>query len=207
MSRLPVLLLLAALLAGCGAGVRTVVRGDFDASARVAVLPFSGKDEETNLSLAEAFTTYLMEAGFDVMERAQLEKVLAEQKISLSGAVDAGSMSQVGRLAGVRAIVTGSYRVRRENVRTVTPGVKMPPVRTRPDRRPPPGVRQAPGQVRVETSTVFSGLTVKFVDVATGRVLLSSSAEKDYDAESVSKALAAMAGSIKEALEKGKGEK
>ncbi len=207
MSRLPALLLLAALLAGCGAGVRTVVRGGFDPAAKVAVLPFSGRDAETNLSLAEAFTTYLMEAGFEVMERAQLEKVLAEQKVSLSGAVDSGDMSQVGRLAGVRAVVTGSYRVRKENVRTVTPAVKPPPVRQRPDRRPPPGVKQAPGQVRVETNTVFSGLTVKFVDVATGRVLLSSSAEKDYDAGSVNKALAAMAGSIKEALEKGQGGK
>ena len=197
----------AAVLAGCGAGVKTVARGELDPAGRVAVMPFSGRDGETGLSLAEAFTTYLMDAGFEVIERAQLEKVLAEQKISLSGALGQEDLAQVGKLAGVRAVVTGSYRVRRENVRTVTPAVKLPPVRTRPGRRPPQGVKQVPGQVRVETNTIFSGLTVKFVDVATGRVLLSSSVEKDYDADSVNRALAAMAESIKETLEKGKGEK
>lgn len=202
------LLLLAAaagVLAGCGAGVKTVARGSLDPAARVAVMPFSGRDEETGLSLAEAFTTYLMDAGFEVMERAQLEKVLAEQKMSLSGALGQEDLAQVGKLAGVRAVVTGSYRVRKENVRTVTPVAKLPPVPARPGRRPPQGVKQVPGQVRVETNTIFSGLTVKFVDVSTGRVLLSSSVERDYDAESVNKALAAMAESIKETLEKGEG--
>ncbi|MCM2266840.1 MAG: CsgG/HfaB family protein [Elusimicrobiales bacterium] len=207
MKRLLLTVLAAAALAACGAKVRTAVRGDFDPAGRVAVMPFSGRDEETGLSLAEAFTTYLMDAGFEVMERAQLEKVLGEQKAALSGAMAPEELAQVGKLAGVRAVVTGSYRVRRENVRTVTPAVKAPPMPARPGRRPQPGVKQVPGQVRVETNTIFSGLTVKFVDVTTGRILLSSSVEKDYDADSVNKALAAMAESIKETLQKGKGEK
>ena len=200
MRRLAPLCLAAALLAGC-ASVKTVRRGALAPDARVAVMPFGGRDAETGLSLAEAFTTYLMGAGFDVVERAQLEGVLAEQKISLSGALAPGDLALVGRLAGVSAVVTGSYRVRRERVRTVTPRVKLPPVPARPGKRPQP-VRQEPGEVREETRTVFSGLTVKFVDPGTGRVLLSSSAEKDYDARSVNRALAAMADSIKKELAK-----
>jgi curli biogenesis system outer membrane secretion channel CsgG len=200
------LLLLCVSLAGCGASVKTVVRGEFDPAARVAVMPFGGRDEETSLSLAEAFSTYLMEAGFDVMERAQLEKVLGEQKISLSGALAEADVAQVGRLTGVKAVVTGSYRVRREHVRTVTPRVKLPPMQARPGKRPLQPVRQAPGEVREETNTIFSGLTVKFVDVGTGRVLLSCSSEKDYDASSVNKALAAMAASIKKELKNRKGD-
>jgi curli biogenesis system outer membrane secretion channel CsgG len=148
--RKQLLLVLAAyLLSGCGAGIKTVVRGDFDRAGRVAVMPFSGKDEDTGLSLAESFTTYLMDAGFEVMERAQLESVLKEQKISLSGAMAPEAVAQVGRLAGVSAVVTGSYRVRREQVRTETRQVKLPRVPSRPGRRPPPGVRQAPaGSIR-----------------------------------------------------------
>lgn len=205
------LFVLAAALSGCGASVKTVIRGDFDPAARVAVLPFSGRDEETGLSLGESFSTYLMDAGFEVMERAQLEKVMKEQKFSLSGAMAEADMAQVGKLAGVKAVVTGSYRVRRENVRTVThqPGMPPPPAPGRPGQRP--GARPAPqprpgkpgpAEVREETSTIFSGLTVKFVDVNTGRVLLSCSSEKNYNANSVNKALAAMAKSIKKELDK-----
>ncbi|OGR41707.1 MAG: hypothetical protein A2X35_12590 [Elusimicrobia bacterium GWA2_61_42] len=196
------LLLLAAALCGCGAAVKTVVRGDFDPAGRIAVMPFSGKDADTGLSLSEAFTTYLMDAGFEVMERSQLEAVLKEQQISLSGAMAPDAIAKVGRLAGVSAVVTGSYRVRTETIRTVTPRVKPPPVPAKPGRRPQPGVKQVPGDVRVETSTIFSGITVKFVEVNTGRVLLSSSSGKDYDADSVNKALSAMAQSIKKNLAK-----
>jgi curli biogenesis system outer membrane secretion channel CsgG len=201
MKKLILLSVTASLLCGCGAGVRTVIRGSFDPAGRVAVMPFSGRDAETGLSLSEAFTTYLMDAGFDVIERAQLEAVLSEQKTSLSGLTDE-TLTRVGKLAGVRAVVTGSYRVRREKVRTVTPQVKMPPAPRRPGNRPLRPVKQVPGDVREETNTIFSGLTVKFVDVNTGRVLISCSSEKNYDADSVNKALSAMAESIKKNLEK-----
>ncbi len=193
-------------ISGCGAGVKTVIRGDFDTSGRVAVMPFSGKDEDTALSLSEAFSTYLMDVGFDVMERAQLEKVLGEQKVSLSGAMASEDIAQIGKLAGVRAVVTGSYRVRREKVRTVTPRVKITPSPVRPGKRPPPPPRQVPGDVREETRTIFSGLNVKFVDVNTGRVLLGCSSEKNYDADSINKALSVMAGSIKKELKNRKGD-
>ena len=208
MGRIIPLLILACGLSACGASVKTVVRGDLEPTSRVAVMPFSGKDEETGLSLGEAFSTYLMDAGFDVMERAQLEKVLGEQKFSLSGAMADSDMAQVGKVAGVKAVVTGSYRVRRENVRTVTrqPGGAAPaPGPRRPGKRPAPPPRPGkpgPAEVREETSTVFSGLTVKFVDVSSGRVLLSCSSQKDYGADSVNKALAAMARSIKKELGK-----
>ncbi|MDO8804100.1 MAG: CsgG/HfaB family protein [Elusimicrobiota bacterium] len=213
MKRIIMLLLTSAFLAGCGAPVKTVIRGEVDPSGRVAVMPFSGKDEDTGLSLSEAFTTYLMDAGFDVIERAQLEKVLGEQKVSLSGAMDAQAMVQAGKLAGVGVIVTGSYRVRREETRTVThqpmqprpmpqgPGKRMQPGRPGPGKGPGQGPG-GPAQTRIDSNTVFSGLTVKFVDVNSGRVLLSCSTQKDYDADSVNKALSAMAVSIRKKLKK-----
>lgn len=214
MKKTMLLLLASVFFYGCGASVKTVIRGDFDKSGRVAVMPFSGKDEDTGLSLSEAFTTYLMDAGFDVIERAQLEKVLTEQKVSLSGVMDTEAMVQAGKLAGVGAIVTGSYRVRREETRTVTHQPKQlrpapqGPGKRAPVRRPVPWQGPAgPSQTRIDSNMVFSGLTVKFVDVNTGRVLLSCSSEKDYDADLVNKALAAMAESIKKKLEKEKGEK
>jgi len=73
--------------------------------------------------------------------------------------------------------------------------------------RPARWQKQAPGkaETRIKRNTVFRGLTVKFVDVNSGRVLMSSSAEKEYDADSVNKALSAMARSIKKNLEKARG--
>ena len=196
----------AFILSGCGAGVRTVVRQEFNQAGRMAVMPFSGKAEDVGLSLSEAFTTYLMEAGFEMIERAQIENILKEQKLSLSGGTDMETMVQIGKLAGVDVVVTGSYRMRREEIRTVTKPVQPAPFKPGKRRPPKPGPG-LPVNVRVESNTVFSGLTVKFVDVNTGRVLMSSSSEKDYDADSVNKALAAMARSIRKTLDKQKGGK
>jgi len=206
MKRTVFVLIGAFFIYGCGAGVRTVVRQEFDPAGRMAVMPFSGGTEDVGLSLSESFTTYLMDAGLDVIERARIENVLKEQKMLLSGGMDLDAIVQVGKLAGVDVIVTGSYRMRREEIRTVTPRMRPVPRPAKPGRRPVPGPG-LPGNVRVESNTVFSGITVKFVDVKTGRVLMSSSSEKEYDADSVNKALAAMAGSIKKTLETRRGGK
>jgi curli biogenesis system outer membrane secretion channel CsgG len=206
MKKLLVTFLAAFFISGCGAGIRTVVRQDFNPAGRMAVMPFSGKAEDVGLSLSEAFTTYLMEAGFEMIERAQIENVLKEQKMSLSGGTDVETMVQIGKLAGVDVVVTGSYRTRREEIRTVTR--PLPAAPRKPGKRYPPGPGNGlPGNVRVESNTIFSGLTVKFVDVNTGRVLMSSSAEKDYNADSVNRALAAMARSIRKTLDEQKGGK
>ena len=53
------------------------------------------------------------EALFDtgryrLVERCQLEQVLREQGIGLTGAIDAGTAATVGRVLGVQAFVTGT---------------------------------------------------------------------------------------------------
>lgn len=47
------------------------------------------------------------QGGVQLVERAQLERVLEEQRLSQSGAVAAADALLIGRLAGVEAIVTG----------------------------------------------------------------------------------------------------
>jgi TolB-like protein len=58
--------------------------------------------------LAEAITTRLVIAGVDVVERPQMEKVLAALKIEASSAIDPATAKQVGHQAGVDAIVIGT---------------------------------------------------------------------------------------------------
>ena len=194
----------ALFLSGCGSGIRTVARPEFNPAGRMAVMPFSGSDDDVGLSLAEAFTTYLMEAGFDMIERAQIERILKEQRTSRSGAFDTDTLMQIGTLANVDVIVTGAYRTRREEIRTVTQYSRQPLARPGKLRRQAK-LRPLPGNLRIEINTVFSGLTVKFVDVGTGRVLMSSSSEKEYNADSINRALADMAESIRKTQGKKKG--
>jgi len=45
---------------------------------------------------------------YQIIERDQLQKVLKEQRLSLSGALDEGSAAEVGRLLGLDVIIMGS---------------------------------------------------------------------------------------------------
>ena len=45
---------------------------------------------------------------YEVIERDQLEKIMKEQKLSLSGALDEGSAAEVGRVLGLDVIIIGN---------------------------------------------------------------------------------------------------
>lgn len=73
--------------------------------------------------LAEELTTQLFEAkpgAFDFVERQQLAKVLAEQKLTSSSLFEAGSIASVGKVLGIQAIVTGSIADLGEEIKVNT---------------------------------------------------------------------------------------
>jgi curli biogenesis system outer membrane secretion channel CsgG len=76
------------------------------------VVEFSDlKGNVTNLGrfLSEELITRLYETKkFKVIERQQLNKIIAEQKLSLTGVVDPASAQKLGRVLGVDSIVFGS---------------------------------------------------------------------------------------------------
>ena len=78
----------------------------------IAVVEFSDlKGNVTNLGrfLSEELITRLYETKkFKVIERQQLNKIIAEQKLSLTGVVDPASAQKLGRVLGVDSIVFGS---------------------------------------------------------------------------------------------------
>jgi NAD kinase len=53
-------------------------------------------------------TVELLRYGYDVVERAKLEKILKEFKLSSSGMVDDSKAVKVGKLAGADAIIIGN---------------------------------------------------------------------------------------------------
>ncbi len=75
-----------------------------------AVLSGSGPQaKEMGAIVAEWFTTALVKTGrFDVIERTLLKKILQEQKLEMTGLLDESTASKVGKLLGVKSIISGS---------------------------------------------------------------------------------------------------
>jgi len=79
---------------------------------RIAVLPFHELDGQPTILgtyLAEELVTKLFQLGnFKIVERQLLDKVMGELRIQRSGAIDPATAKEIGRIAAVGAIVTGS---------------------------------------------------------------------------------------------------
>jgi curli biogenesis system outer membrane secretion channel CsgG len=82
----------------------------------VAVFSFEDSNEEDdpeNLGMvfSEMLTTALIQTNrFQVLERTQLDKILEEQALGLTGAIDDETAVDVGELIGIDAVVVGSSR-------------------------------------------------------------------------------------------------
>ncbi len=78
----------------------------------IAILPFETKGvsrEIGEIDLLDKLTTVFVNLNrFKVIERAQLEKVLAEQKLGLTGVIDVTTAAEIGKGIGVDAVVCGS---------------------------------------------------------------------------------------------------
>ncbi len=81
---------------------------------KVAVLDFEmyGNDfstKEIGEMVSEWFITSLVNDGrFEIVERAQLSKILAEQNLGALGVIDDSSASKLGKILGVNVVVTGT---------------------------------------------------------------------------------------------------
>ncbi|MFH1992106.1 MAG: FlgO family outer membrane protein [Pseudomonadota bacterium] len=91
---------------------------------KIAVLDFQlqGEGYETTdmgKIVAEWLITALVREGrFEVVERRLLQKILEEQKLVMAGVVDENSASQLGKLLGVKVIISGSV-MRFQNIMEV----------------------------------------------------------------------------------------
>lgn len=60
-------------------------------------------------AVADMLVTELVkDSTFKVIERNQLEKILSEQKLSISGVADPSEVAKLGKILGVSAVITGS---------------------------------------------------------------------------------------------------
>ena len=81
---------------------------------KIAVLDFelrgdTFKTKDMGGIVAEWFTTALVQDGrFQVVERAMLKKLVEEQKLGMSGLIDESSSAHLGKILGVKTIISGS---------------------------------------------------------------------------------------------------
>ena len=79
---------------------------------KIAVLPFQeiqGRTTVLGSYLAEDLGTRLFDLGsFEIVERAMLDRLLGEIKLGQSGVIDPETAKEVGKVAGVDAVVTGT---------------------------------------------------------------------------------------------------
>src|SRR5882672_9654478 len=107
------ILSLALVLAGC-TSVNVSVKKNFEPASvkRVGVLsfatPFHERGGELGQLVSDFFSQELLKLGFAVIERGQIEKVMGEIRLDQSGAIDPATAKEVGRVAGVEAVVIGS---------------------------------------------------------------------------------------------------
>jgi len=87
----------------------------------IAVIEFTdlqGNVTDFGRFLAEELITRLYDAGtFKVVERQLLNRIIAEQKLSLTGIVDPASAKQLGKILGVDAIVSGTLTNLAQSIR------------------------------------------------------------------------------------------
>ncbi len=78
-----------------------------------AVLAFESRDpnprnNELGRSVADLLTEQLGNADIEMVERAELDKILTELQLSSVGLVDSESQNKLGRLTGAKILITGS---------------------------------------------------------------------------------------------------
>lgn len=83
------------------------------AKASIAVFPFQTDEKlakkRVDHAVVELLThEFLQHSEFRLVERAQLNAVLKEQKLGLTGAIDSATAAKVGKLIGARLVVLGN---------------------------------------------------------------------------------------------------
>ena len=139
--------------------------------ARVGVVSFEYTGRwGSNRDLEEVLASELWQTGkFEVVERAQLEQVLREQRLSMSGHIDDRTAVEMGRLLGLNFVVMGRVIEASQEQFVNDPSKSVIPSKWIPrEIRSTTPTRQVRVKVRVN---------IKAIDVTTGAVRFHDTAE------------------------------
>ena len=100
--------MLAGLLLLAGCTPKTVISQsyDFNQMNRIGIMGFTTHYNDLS-GVENLFAKYLIESGFKVVERAQLDQVLKEHNISVSGYLSPATTKKIGEILGVDVLLVG----------------------------------------------------------------------------------------------------
>ena len=142
---------------GCATTEEFVRPGvDFRKYKRIAVLPFSDYPLQigSGIQVADIVAMELLKCGIDVVDRSSINQILNEQTAGLSGVIDESTTPKVGKLLGVKGIMTGSIN---EYGTTVT------------------NIQLVQGASPAYMPVSTAGITLKLIDTETGQIVWSAS--------------------------------
>ncbi len=146
---------------------------------RVAVFVFDDKTDHrvrwwsgqnVGEGMSDMLTTSLVKTGnYQVIERAELDKIISEQKLGLSGAVTEQSAAQVGKLLGVELAVIGAVTEFGHSQGQVGGNLK----------------KKAFG-IGVKSSKATVGIDVRFVNTTTGEIIMAENVREEESKKGLS---------------------
>jgi hypothetical protein len=77
-------------------------------SSKIAIVYVSSRDPDTTEFIANELEYIMVNNGFTIIDRNQLDKIRHEQNFQLSGEVDDETAISIGKIVGANIIMTGS---------------------------------------------------------------------------------------------------
>jgi curli biogenesis system outer membrane secretion channel CsgG len=151
---------------------RRVAVVDFDYSTvRSGVAALFGANQDVGKGIADLLVDRLVQDGvYSVIERKQLDKILAEQNFSNSDRVDPNSAARIGKVLGVDCIIVGSItQFGRDDKKTDVGGGALGGITG----------RFGIGGVQRTKSTAVVQVTGRMINTSTAEILASITAKSD----------------------------
>ncbi|NVM23187.1 MAG: hypothetical protein HWN68_15555 [Desulfobacterales bacterium] len=164
------LLVVMLILTGCAPSILVPVTRPAEVNLRglnrIAIGEITGTGGQ---EIAGVLTSKLFEsANFEVLDRANLDRILKEQSVSLSGAMDEETVAKIGKLVGAAALIFGnvathSYQLKkwREDSWTSKSGTRY--------------------QAHWKTGTATVKLSFQVVSLTTGKILAAKTITKQAE--------------------------
>jgi curli biogenesis system outer membrane secretion channel CsgG len=162
--------LLCTFLAVADAQKKRVAVMNFEyAAVSTTVAQIFGSNQDVGKGIADLLVDKLVSDGvFSVIERKQLDKIIAEQNFSNSDRADSATAAKIARILGVDAIIIGSItQFGRDDQKTNVGGGALGGVTG----------RFGIGGVSKSKSTAVVQITGRMIDTSTAEILASSSAK------------------------------
>lgn len=132
-----------------------------------AVASIFGSNQDVGKGISDLLVQKLVEDGkYSVIERAMIDKVLAEQNFSNSDRADSNAAAKIGRILGVDAIITGSVtQFGRDDKKTTVGGNGFGGITG----------RYGLGGLQKRESKAVVAVTARLIDINTAEILAAVS--------------------------------